>query len=85
MKNYYFKTACLVLVPEGRAIAQSNLTNVTWTVSDTQNVSISNVHDATYGVATCIKRDIGASHGDGQRIEWQHDTADRQRDSKFDL
>lgn len=37
----------------GCAVIQSNLTNVTWSVSDTTNVSISNVHDATFGVATC--------------------------------
>lgn len=35
------------------AVQQSNLTNATWTVSDTTNASISNVHDATYGNATC--------------------------------
>lgn len=37
----------------GCAVIQSNLTNVTWSVSDTTNVSISNVHDITFGVATC--------------------------------
>ena len=32
---------------------QSNLTIVSWSVSDTQNASISNVQDASYGTATC--------------------------------
>ncbi len=43
----------------GCAFFQSNLMNVTWTVSDTQNVSISNTKDATYGVATCINATTG--------------------------
>lgn len=46
-------------IPEGCAIAQSNLTNVTWSVSDTQDVSISNTHDQTYGLATCINATSG--------------------------
>ena len=37
----------------GCAHTLSNLTNATWSVFDTINVSISNVHDATYGIATC--------------------------------
>ncbi len=40
--------------PVGCAVAQTTLTTVTWSVSDAQNVSISNAHDQTYGVATCI-------------------------------
>jgi hypothetical protein len=40
--------------PDGCAFALSSLQTVTWTVSDTVNASISNTHDATYGVATCI-------------------------------
>lgn len=31
----------------------SNLGTATWSVSDTTNISISNVHDSTYGTATC--------------------------------
>ncbi|PYX88958.1 MAG: hypothetical protein DMG67_16145 [Acidobacteria bacterium] len=38
----------------GCAVMHSNLNNVTWSVSDTVHVSISNVHDQTYGVATCM-------------------------------
>jgi hypothetical protein len=40
--------------PSGCAFALSSLQTVTWTVSDTANASISNAHDATYGVATCV-------------------------------
>jgi hypothetical protein len=40
--------------PNGCAFALSSLQTVTWSVSDTVNASISNSHDATYGVATCI-------------------------------
>lgn len=39
----------------------ANLTTATWSVSDTTNVSISNVHDATYGVATCKGATTGAA------------------------
>jgi hypothetical protein len=39
----------------------SNLTTATWSVSDTTNVSISNVHDATYGTATCKGATTGAA------------------------
>ncbi|MGZ4787687.1 MAG: hypothetical protein ACXVZX_04150 [Terriglobales bacterium] len=38
---------------------QSNLTNVTWSVSDTENVRISNAKDQTYGVATCLQSTSG--------------------------
>ncbi len=38
---------------------QSNLMNVAWTVSDTQNITISNAKDTTYGVATCINATTG--------------------------
>lgn len=44
----------------GCAVAQSNLTSATWSVSDSTNVSISNVHDLTYGVATCKAATAGA-------------------------
>jgi len=45
----------------GCAFALSNLTTATWSVSDTTNVSISNVHDATYGTATCKGATAGAA------------------------
>jgi hypothetical protein len=35
-------------------IPQSSLHDVTWSVSDPANVSISNTHDATFGTATCL-------------------------------
>jgi len=38
---------------------QANLTNVTWSVSDTANVSISNTQDITFGDATCLKATSG--------------------------
>ena len=38
-----------------------NLTNATWSVSDTTNIIISNVHDATYGFATCKGATAGAA------------------------
>ena len=45
----------------GCAVALSNLTTATWSVSDNTNVSISNVHDATYGTATCKGATSGAA------------------------
>jgi hypothetical protein len=39
----------------------ANLTKATWSVSDTTNISISNVHDATYGFATCKGVTAGAA------------------------
>jgi len=47
--------------PSGCAFILSNLTTATWSVSDTTNVSISNVHDATYGTATCKGATSGAA------------------------
>jgi hypothetical protein len=41
-------------LPSGCVSTQSNLTNVTWSVSDTTNVSISNSQDQTFGAATCL-------------------------------
>jgi len=52
-----FQTAA----PAGCAFQQSNLTTATWSVSDTTNISISNVHDATYGTATCNGATTGAA------------------------
>ena len=43
----------------GCVVPLSNLLNVTWSVSDTTNVSISNANDATFGTATCL----GATSG----------------------
>jgi hypothetical protein len=45
----------------GCVVVQGNLTTATWSVSDTTNISISNVHDATYGVATCKAATAGAA------------------------
>ncbi|MBZ5504838.1 MAG: hypothetical protein LAO78_05055 [Acidobacteriia bacterium] len=45
----------------GCAVTLSNLTTATWSVSDTTNVSISNVHDATYSTATCNGATTGAA------------------------
>lgn len=45
----------------GCAVTLGNLTTATWSVSDTTNVSISNVHDATYGTATCNGATAGAA------------------------
>ena len=39
---------------EGCFTLQSNLSNVTWSVSDTLAVTISNAQDPTYGLATCV-------------------------------
>jgi len=41
--------------------ALGNLQNATWSVSDNTNVSISNVHDATFGTATCNGATSGAA------------------------
>jgi hypothetical protein len=45
----------------GCVTAQGNLTTATWSVSATTHISISNVHDATYGVATCKAATTGAA------------------------
>lgn len=45
--------AAFGVAPSGCAVPQSNLTTVVWSVSDTADVSISDQHDPTYGVATC--------------------------------
>jgi|SRR5438270_503072 len=41
------------MVPTGCSTNQSNLTNVTWSVSDPATASISNLNDSTFGTATC--------------------------------
>jgi hypothetical protein len=41
--------------------ALGSLQNATWSVSDSTNVSISNVHDATFGNATCTGATTGAA------------------------
>ena len=38
----------------GCVATQSSLMNVTWSASDSQNVTISNAKDATFGTATCV-------------------------------
>lgn len=48
------------VVPPGCVQTLSNLTNVTWSVSDTVNVSISNIQGPTYGTATCNGATSGA-------------------------
>jgi hypothetical protein len=54
---------------------QGNLTTTIWLVSDTTNINIGNVHDATYGVATCRGATTGAAtvtatvpDGDGTNV-----------------
>jgi hypothetical protein len=48
------------MVPSGcvstakAAIPQAAMRDVTWSVSDPENVSVSNVDDDTYGTATCL-------------------------------
>jgi hypothetical protein len=37
----------------GCVVTQAALNNVTWSVSDTQNATISNAPDATFGTVTC--------------------------------
>ncbi|SRR5579859_1734290 len=46
--------------PSGCSFQLSNLRTATWSVSDPVNVSISNVQDNTYGVATCKNATPGA-------------------------
>ncbi|MGZ4871800.1 MAG: hypothetical protein ACXV5R_05995 [Candidatus Angelobacter sp.] len=41
--------------------ALGSLQTATWSVSDTTNISISNVHDATFGTATCKAATSGAA------------------------
>lgn len=41
--------------------ALGSLQTATWSVSDNTNVSISNVHDATFGTATCTGATTGAA------------------------
>jgi hypothetical protein len=43
----------------GCTSTQSNLMNVTWSVTDAQNVTISNTKDVTFGVATCVNATSG--------------------------
>lgn len=40
-------------VTSGCVVTQGNLTTAVWSVSDTTNISISNVQGATFGTATC--------------------------------
>ncbi|HEY6968071.1 MAG TPA: hypothetical protein VJA94_02615 [Candidatus Angelobacter sp.] len=46
--------------PSGCAFMQSNLTNATWSVSDTTNISIGNA-PGTNGMATCNGATAGAA------------------------
>lgn len=45
----------------GCFVTLGNLTTASWSVSDNTNVSISNVHDATFGTATCKGATSGAA------------------------
>lgn len=47
-------------VPSGCAVAQSNLTTVTWSVSDPANVSIGATSGPSFGAATCKAATTGA-------------------------
>jgi hypothetical protein len=47
-------------VPQGCAVAQSNLTTVTWSVSDPVNVSIGATSGPSFGLATCKAATSGA-------------------------
>ena len=47
-------------VPQGCAVAQSNLTNVIWSVSDPVNVSIGSTPGPSFGIATCNAATAGA-------------------------
>ena len=73
--NMQHFSAFIASEPSGCAFALSNLTTATWSVSDTTNISISNVHDATYGTATCHAATAGAATvtatvpaGDGSNV-----------------
>jgi hypothetical protein len=46
-------TAVAATVPPGCGVMHSNPAHVTWSVSDSVNASISNVHDPMNGTATC--------------------------------
>lgn len=47
-------------VPQGCAVAQSNLTDVIWSVSDPVNVSIGSTPGPSFGIATCKAATAGA-------------------------
>jgi hypothetical protein len=47
-------------VPQGCAVAQSNLTTVIWSVSDPVNVSIGGTPGPAFGAATCKAATSGA-------------------------
>ena len=47
-------------VPQGCVVAQSNLTNVIWSVSDPVNVSIGSTPGPSNGLATCNAATAGA-------------------------
>jgi len=47
-------------VPKGCVVAQSNLTNVIWSVSDPVNVSIGSTPGPSFGIATCKAATAGA-------------------------
>ncbi len=47
-------------VPQGCVVAQGNLTNVIWSVSDPANVSIGATRGPSFGAATCKAATAGA-------------------------
>jgi hypothetical protein len=54
-------TAVAATTPPGCALTHSNPQNVTWSVSDSVHTSISNVHDQTFGTATCLGATTGSA------------------------
>ena len=52
-------TAVGATVPPGCGVMHSNPANVTWSVSDSVHVSISNAHNLTNGAATCLGTTAG--------------------------
>jgi hypothetical protein len=64
-------------LPAGCMSTQSNLLNVTWSLSDVANAKISNSQDATFGVATytnvaptaiTVTATLDASHNSGKTV-----------------
>lgn len=62
-------------LPAGCMSTQSNLLDVTWSLSDVANAKISNAQDATLGIATCtnvaptaitVTATLDASHNSGK-------------------
>jgi hypothetical protein len=56
----HFDAFIAAVTPSSCVFITGNLSTVTWTVSDSMNVSISNVQGPTYGTATCKGATVGA-------------------------